>query len=41
MASRIDEIIGWGIAHWRLDRVPAREKISLEQGSPGFALSQA
>ncbi|WDL83343.1 tRNA glutamyl-Q(34) synthetase GluQRS [Aeromonas bestiarum] len=41
MASRIDEIIGWGIAHWRLDRVPAREKISLGQGTPGFALGQA
>ncbi|KTA94742.1 glutamyl-tRNA synthetase [Aeromonas salmonicida subsp. smithia] len=29
MASRIDEVIGWGIAHWRLDQVPSREKISL------------
>lgn len=27
MASRIDEIIGWGIAHWQLARVPRQQKI--------------
>ncbi|OCW45625.1 tRNA glutamyl-Q synthetase [Aeromonas caviae] len=27
MASRIDEIIGWGIAHWQLVRVPRQQKI--------------
>ncbi|MGL5499317.1 MAG: tRNA glutamyl-Q(34) synthetase GluQRS [Aeromonas sobria] len=30
MASRIDEIIGWGIANWRLERVPASQKIPLD-----------
>ncbi|WP_270806589.1 MULTISPECIES: tRNA glutamyl-Q(34) synthetase GluQRS [Aeromonas] len=30
MASRIDEIIGWGIANWQLDRVPASQKIPLD-----------
>ncbi len=30
MASRIDEIIGWGIANWQLERVPASEKIPLD-----------
>ena len=29
MASRIDEIIGWGIANWQLERVPASQKIPL------------
>ena len=27
MACRIDEIIGWGIAHWQLARVPRQQKI--------------
>ncbi|PTS76255.1 tRNA glutamyl-Q(34) synthetase GluQRS, partial [Aeromonas sp. HMWF036] len=30
MASRIDEIIRWGIANWQLERVPASEKIPLD-----------
>ncbi|MGL5176552.1 MAG: glutamate--tRNA ligase family protein, partial [Aeromonas veronii] len=30
MASRIDEIIEWGIANWQLERVPASEKIPLD-----------
>ena len=30
MTSRIDEIIEWGIANWRLERVPASEKIPLD-----------
>lgn len=29
MASRINEIIGWGIANWQLEQVPAIEKIQL------------
>ncbi len=29
MASRVDEIVEWGIAHWQLARVPASEKIQL------------
>lgn len=32
MACRIDEIIRWGIAHWRLERVPARQQIPLATG---------
>ena len=32
MASRVDEIIDWGIAHWQLARVPASEKIALTAG---------
>ncbi len=30
MTSRIDEIIGWGIANWQLERVPASQKIPLD-----------
>ncbi|MGY3945172.1 tRNA glutamyl-Q(34) synthetase GluQRS [Aeromonas tecta] len=30
MACTIEEMIGWGIAHWRLDRVPRQQKLALE-----------
>ena len=29
MASRIDEIVAWGIAHWRLAGVPRQQKVVL------------
>ncbi|TNI17770.1 glutamate--tRNA ligase family protein, partial [Aeromonas dhakensis] len=32
MASRVDEIIDWGISHWQLAKVPASEKIALTAG---------
>ncbi|MDX7832110.1 tRNA glutamyl-Q(34) synthetase GluQRS, partial [Aeromonas dhakensis] len=32
LASRVDEIIDWGISHWQLAKVPASEKIALTAG---------